>query len=153
MRPTLFALMAFFLPCVCAAEAAPIGRLFSTPAERTALDRLRQTGEQPIAVDDKPAAIVAPPEPVTEQITLDGFVRRSSGKGTTWINQIPRNEQEISQGIRVRQQLSKPPAVSIWLPSGKRIDLKAGQTFDGVSGKVSEVFDVVPEAAPPKIAK
>ncbi len=144
MRSIFLALHFFLLPCVClSAEVAPIGRLFSTPAERADLDRLRQHGDSGKLVNDPAAAAVpvVPEEPVREQFTLDGFVRRSSGKGTTWINQIPQNEGAVSQNIRVRQQLSKRPSVSILVPSGKRVSLKVGQTFDAVTGEIIEVFE------------
>jgi hypothetical protein len=155
MRATLFAL-SVLMPCVCAgADAEPIGRLFSTPAERADLDRLRQHGEQNKPASDQAVTVIPaiPVEPVREQLTLDGFVRRSSGKGTTWINQIPQNEGKVSQNIRVRQQLSKPPAVSILLPSGKRLDLKVGQTFDHITGKIVEVYQTIPVPALPKPIK
>jgi hypothetical protein len=132
------------LPSIClGTEVEPIGRLFSTAAERANLDRLRQQNK---LLSDQATATepVIPAEPAREQFTLDGFVRRSSGKGTTWINQIPQNEGAVSQNIRVRQQLSKPPAVSVLLPSGKRLALKVGQTFDAVSGKLIEVYEPIP---------
>ncbi len=143
MRSTLLTLIIFLAPCICrGGEVEPIGRLFSTPAERADLDRLRQHGESAkLPIDQAAAVAVIPAEPVREQFTLDGFVRRSSGKGTTWINQIPQNEGAVSQNIRVRQQLSKRPAVSILVPSGKRISLKVGQTFDAVTGEIIEVFE------------
>lgn len=157
MRPCLFTLTAFLLllPFVCnAADAEPIGRLFSTPAQRTRLDQLRLLGDQDAPVSEPPAATFPPPsEPVSEQFTLDGFVKRSSGKSTTWINRIPHNEHEISQGIRVRQRLSKPPSISVMLPSGKRLDLKAGQIFDTASNKISEVYEQAPATPAPKVSK
>ena len=154
MRRYLFALTALMVPCLSAGADAPaIGRLFSTPAERAGLDRLRQLGEQTLPPDDQPVTVIAPPEPAREQYTLDGFVRRSSGKSTIWINRVPRSEHEISQGILVRQQLSKPPAVSILLPSGQRLNLKPGQTFDNASGRVSEVYEAVPDAPEPEVPR
>ena len=139
------------------AEVAPLGRLFSTPAERADLDRLRQAAKHGESLNlankqTSPEVAVIPVEPVSEQFSLDGFVRRSSGKGTTWINQIPQNEGAVSQNIRVRQQLSKPPAVSILLPSGKRMALKVGQTFDAATGRVHEVYEIAPATTvqPPK---
>lgn len=151
MRLTLSAFIFFLLPCIClGAEVEPIGRLFSTAAERANLDRLRQHGGPATLVDQTTAIVpVVPAEPVREQFTLDGFVRRSSGKGTTWINQVPQNEGAVSKNIRVRQQLSKPPAVSIILPSGKRLALKVGQTFSAVTGKVVEVYEPAPDSSVP----
>ena len=149
---SLFLILSFiFLTSTCVGtEVVPIGRLFSTPAQRANLDRLRQNTKRGEAIklateQIPPEAPVMPVEPVHELFSLDGFVRRSSGKGTTWINQVPQNEGAVSQNILVRQQLSKPPAVSILLPSGKRMNLKVGQTYDAVSGRVLEVY----ESAPP----
>ena len=164
MRSLFFILSFIFLSSTCVgAEVVPIGRLFSTPAQRANLDRLRQSTKRGEAIklaseEATPELPVLPVEPVHEQFSLDGFVRRSSGKGTTWINQVPQNEGAVSQNILVRQQLSKPPAVSILLPSGKRINLKVGQTFDTVSGRVLEVYESAPSATvqplqPPKSEK
>jgi hypothetical protein len=49
------------------ADDAPLGRLFFSAQERAALDRQRQQG-------------------TTASSTLDGEVRRSSGKNTRWVN-------------------------------------------------------------------
>ena len=155
MRSIFLVLNFFFFFNICVgAEVVPIGRLFSTPAERAKLDRLRQATKRGEAI--KLASEQAPPEiptmpvePVHEQFSLDGFVRRSSGKGTTWINQVPQNEGAVARNILVRQQLSKPPAVSILLPSGKRMNLKVGQTFDAVSGRIREVYESAPPSTGP----
>lgn len=155
MKSIFLVLNFFFFVNICVGEeVVPIGRLFSTPAERAKLDRLRQATKRGEAIKlvseqglpEIPAISV---EPVHEQFSLDGFVRRSSGKGTTWINQVPQNEGAASQNILVRQQLSKPPAVSILLPSGKRMNLKVGQTFDAVSGRVLEVYESAPPSTGP----
>lgn len=164
MRSIFFILSFIFLTNTCmAAEVVPIGRLFSTPAQRANLDLLRQSTKRGEAIklaseQIAPEVPVVPEEPVHEQFSLDGFVRRSSGKGTTWINQVPQNEGAVSQNILVRQQLSKAPAVSILLPSGKRMNLKVGQTFDAVSGRVLEVYESAPPSTvqppqPPQPAK
>jgi hypothetical protein len=151
--PVSILLSALSLPSFSvAADSMPVGRLFSTPSERAALDLLRQKTKlgSELKVTTEAAAADVVVEPVPEQFTLDGFVRRSSGKNTTWINQMPQTEDETSRGIRVRQQISKAPAVSILLPSGKRLRLKAGQTFDQPSGKVSEVYEALPVTIAPK---
>ena len=136
-----------------AADTKAVGRLFSTPSERAALDLLRQKTKlgSELILQTEPTVPDVPVQPVREQFTLDGFVRRSSGKNTTWINQMPQTEGETSRGIRVRQQISKAPTVSILLPSGKQLKLKAGQTFDQPTGKVSEVYEPLPEIVAPKV--
>ena len=64
------------------AQAQSFGRLFFTPKERAVLDR---TGTGPPAelVEVKPAAPSRPAE-------INGFVKRSNGKDTIWIDGQPR---------------------------------------------------------------
>jgi hypothetical protein len=153
MRACLSLLAILLLPGVgSAAGAEPIGRLFSTPAERAAIDKMRQLGQKADApIEPKPE--VAPPEPEHEQITLDGFVRRSGGKSTMWVNGKPQQSGEISQGITVMQRPAKAPRISLLLRSGKRLDLKAGQTFDIGTDKLIEVYEEVPAASQPQNPK
>lgn len=116
--------------------AEPVGRLFSSTRERPVPDQLPQK------IGKEKAPILAPalPEPV-DQITLDGFVRNSSGKTTIWINQVPQHENETPQGIALLKSHGKQPTIAMQLPSGKKLNLKAGQTFDITKGKVSEVYE------------
>ena len=58
------------------ATATEIGKLFHTPEERARLDRLRR-GET-----DAPALVEG-------KAHVTGFVRRSDGRNTVWINGVP----------------------------------------------------------------
>jgi len=124
-----------------------LGRLFTTPAERAKLDHLRSQNKLGETLDEAPTAptVIEPPQ---QQFTHNGFVKRSSGTQTTWINQIPSQEQKIPSNIKVKQQLNKHPAVSVLLPSGKRRELKVGQSYDVSSAKVREVYEVAPAKRP-----
>lgn len=128
MARLIFLLMIAFLPghAVCAG-AEPLGRLFFSPDERAMLDRMRQK--------DSGSTVSA-----TEQVTLNGIVRRSSGKTTAWINQVPQHENETPQGIAVQQGKTSKPSALLLLPSGKQVQLKAGQTFDATRGKIREGY-------------
>lgn len=75
----VFALLALAL-LAPAATAAEIGVLFHTPEERMRLDRLRR-GEPEVPVE---ASGVRKPAP-----TMTGFVRRSDGRHTVWIDGAP----------------------------------------------------------------
>lgn len=92
------------------------------------LDRLRKS-------DGKSTASA------TEQITLNGLVRRSSGKATTWINQLPQHENQMPQGIGIQPGSTSKPSAILLLPTGKQVNLKAGQTFDTAKGKVHEGYE------------
>ena len=132
------------------AQEAKLGRLFSNPTERSNLDKLRlqnKLGEN--APAEATEAITLPLEtnmpvttPPTQVLTHNGFVKRSNGTETTWINQEPSDKQKTRANIRVKQQLSKVPVVTVTLPSGKRQELKVGQSFDISTGKVREVYEV-----------
>ena len=121
-------------------EAIHIGRLFYSTDERAMLDQMR---------NNKGGKSTSP----TEQFTLNGIVRRSSGKSTTWINQLPQRENEAPQGIAVRQSASSRSAAQLMLPSGKQVNLKAGQTFDATKGKVLENYDTPANSTPLNSAK
>ncbi|MDD5331079.1 MAG: hypothetical protein PHX38_13840, partial [Sulfuricella sp.] len=89
-------LAAFLLFGLCApAGAEPIGRLFLSPDERAMLDRQRNDA----GAASTPAG----------RITLNGFVRRSSGKTTAWLDQRPQNDDENPQGITVFKPSAKTP--------------------------------------------
>jgi hypothetical protein len=70
----VFALLLMACP---AAGAAELGTLFHTPEERARLEKLRR-GE---ALEPAPTHVPARPE-------VTGFVRRSDGRNTVWINGI-----------------------------------------------------------------
>jgi hypothetical protein len=132
----------------------PLGRLFSSPHERAALDQARQKFDKngPVigtnGTNGTNGAPGAPIEPrAADQITLDGYVRHSSGKLTAWINQTPQHDQEISQGIAVLKAGGRQ-TVSMQLPSGRKLNLKPGQTFDAGRGKVSEIYENSTPAVP-----
>ena len=61
------------------ASAAELGTLFNTPEERNRLDRLRR-GEPPVAAAGEERSR-------TPQVT--GFVQRSDGRNTLWIDGVP----------------------------------------------------------------
>lgn len=159
MARQIFLLMIAFLPghAVCAGAESPraypdplraeatteshkIGRLFFSPNERAMLDRTRQKSS---------GSTVS----ATEQIILNGIVRRSSGKTTTWINQVPQHENETPQGMVVQQGPTSKPSAVLLLPSGKKVNLKAGQTFDTTKGKVREGYEDATAVQPPKATK
>ncbi|HCC53607.1 MAG TPA: hypothetical protein DEQ20_01575 [Desulfobulbaceae bacterium] len=122
------------------ANAEPLGRLFFNPDERARLDQIRNG-----KITDNTQPNFAPPP--AAQTTLNGFVRRNNGKTTVWINQIPQDEDE-RQGSKARKSSAKSPDVSMKLPSGKKVRIKPGQTFDSFTGKVKEGYEDIAIPAP-----
>ena len=80
MRRALATLACALLPAL--AQAQELGRLFFTPEQRANLD-LRRKARMP----DKPAAPLAAPT-----TRVDGYVKRSTGPSTVWINGEPLGE-------------------------------------------------------------
>jgi len=145
------------LPLIAGAEE-PMGRLFLTPGERASLDYLRQTSKPPeklisgdeeeAFLDGESATPAAPPAPVAVQ----GYVKRSDGKGTVWVNNQPLQERSAKGEVEVGKLSGKSNRVTVKLPgTGQTVELKAGQIYDPVSGKiVDHARDIpVPEVPVP----
>jgi hypothetical protein len=121
----LFALIATILLAASSgvSHAQQLGRLFFTDDQRAALDARRRA-----RVPDKPFAAPVIASPTTR---LDGFVRRSQGPSTVWVNgeQLPENV--------------RPGERSVAVPVGEggaRVELKPGQVLDRSSGEVRDVI-------------
>lgn len=120
------------LACATLAQAQTIGRLFTTPQERYQLDVARGLIVVPAApapVRVAPAPAPPPPEPVT----VNGFVRRSSGGSTVWLNQDAQDAR-LNNFSGPRQA----PRVTVTLPSGRKVLIKPGQTVDMNAGTVTD---------------
>jgi hypothetical protein len=121
------------------AQTLGLGRLFSSPEERIALDAQRGASRA-AAADPNLAqaaqagmaagAAASPPAPPPEPVQLNGVVRRSSGKSTIWLNQVPHADGN--------QQLRADQSVTLRLASGRELVLKPGQSFNPADGTVQE---------------
>jgi hypothetical protein len=106
-----------------AAQSQELGRLFFTPEQRAALDARRKA-----RVPDKPAATPVVAAPTTR---VDGFVRRSQGPSTVWVNggtvdeAVPGNDARVSVPVG---------------DGGARVRLKPGETLDRGNGEVTDVL-------------
>ncbi len=122
--------------------AQGMGRLFSSPAERSTLNYLRQT---------KKALVVAPVQELTQQaepalvvlpdaISMQGYVKRSDGKqGTVWINNQAMQENSGNKDVQVGRLPENGNRIPLKLPAnGRRLTLKAGQVYDPEYNRVSE---------------
>jgi hypothetical protein len=129
MRLLLLLLVVFL--STPAAVAQELGRLFFTAEQRAALDARRKA-----RVPDKPAAVVVA-SPVTR---LDGFVKRSDGRSTVWVNSesLPEGPADAP---RIGASRSDPNRVSVPLgEGGRRATLKPGEVLDRGSGEVRDVL-------------
>lgn len=129
MTRLLVAALLGLAPALAAAQE--LGRLFFTPQQRSALDERRRA-----RVPDKPtAAVVA--APVTR---VDGYVKRSGGPSTVWINGDPLGE-SAPEAPRIDTSRTPSGSVSITVgESGARMRLKPGEALDRGTGEVRDVI-------------
>lgn len=152
-----------------AAYANPgLGRLFNTPDERSVLEAGRGkvvkasvSAQAPTLPDFPPprepntkepsgtdgvqpglatpgaapgmdgAAPPAPPAP--EQLEMNGVVRSSSGRSTVWLNNVPQSGPQNKFSNRHKK------ALTVTLPSGKKVLLRPGQRYDLADGRVKDI--------------
>lgn len=116
-----------------AADAAPVGRLFFSPAERGELERRRfapAPPPEPVA-RAAPPAVSAAPAPTPERVTVNGHVTRSgSNRTTTWVNGAPRHD-----AYRTNAESLNVPIRE----GGPRVALRVGETYDEADRKRSDV--------------
>jgi hypothetical protein len=116
-------LLSFLMLMTVDAYPQQLGRLFFTEDQREALDARRRA-----RVPDKPSAAPIVASPITR---VDGFVKRSRGPDTVWVNGEP-----LRQDVR-------PGERSVAVPVGEgdeRIELKPGESLDRGSGEVRDVI-------------
>lgn len=126
MRLAVATLVCALLPAL--AQAQELGRLFFTPEQRANLD-LRRKARMP----DKPAAPLAAPT-----TRVDGYVKRSTGPSTVWINGEPLGE-GAAEAPRIDASRDRG-TVSVNAEGGGRVRLRPGETLDRGNGEVRDVL-------------
>lgn len=126
----LLLLVAASIALVPAARAQELGRLFFTPDQRAALDARRKA-----RVPDKPAAAAASPT-----TRLDGYVQRSGGPSTVWVNgegqlETSPDAPRIGATRRDDGRVSVPVG-----EGGARVGLRPGETLDRGTGEVRDLI-------------
>jgi hypothetical protein len=131
MKRSLFFLAFLGLAQAQVTWAQELGRLFFTAEQRAALDARRRA-----RVPDTPTvAVVASPT-----TRVDGFVRRSGGPSTVWVNGEPLGEHG-SDAPRIMRTPSAEGRVSVPVgDAGVRFSLKPGQVLDRGSGEIRDIL-------------
>ena len=75
----------------------------------------------------------APPPP--ESLVMNGVLRTSGGRSTVWLNDVP---QSAAQN-KLSRRGAASSALTVTLPSGKKVLLKAGQRYDLDEGRVKDI--------------
>ncbi len=136
---TAFSLFTLLMLAATASAAADVGRLFFTPAERSAFERARQAAEAgPVRekLDPDPDIVVPViedlPQTVKPMITVDGYVRRSRGTATLWVNGENNYDGDLySSQVDPSATHMRGNIVRLTpMNEDESIDLKPGQTYD-----------------------
>ncbi|HEY7237731.1 MAG TPA: hypothetical protein VH600_01065 [Burkholderiales bacterium] len=129
MRALLLCLA--LLASIRAASAQELGRLFFTEEQRAALDARRRA-----RIPDRPTAPAAVTSPTTR---VDGYVRRSGGPSTVWVN----GESQGVEGSEAPHIESGRREGRVSVPVGDgavRFSLKPGQVVDRGTGEIRDVL-------------
>ena len=137
-----FVAIALAAAAAARAEVPAMGRLFMTPGERASLDSLRAGGgrapgrqpamAQPQGAPEESAPVFEPPPPPAP-VVVTGIVKRSGGRSTVWINNVPQEDAAIAADTRTGAQ-----SVTVPLPGGQQATVKAGQQLDVTTGEVRD---------------
>lgn len=128
---------------------AEIGRLFFTPDERAALERARRQVQEAPTVEPEPVPVRTPvvsempPQEVLPVITVDGYVKRSGGEGTVWVNGDNSYAGGAADGsIDPRTARIRGQRIAI-APGGKHppVLLKPGQSYDPRSATTADLYE------------
>lgn len=152
--PKLTALIVFVLP-VFMAGVMPMqvraeddfGRLFSSPAERKKLDMLRKSQQLIATTPQQNISSQLSDVELPEPITMQGYVKRSDGATTLWINNKTVHENSTQDQVEIGR-LNKPKhsshdaadSLTVRIPAtGKNVRLKAGQQYDPENDRIVEL--------------
>lgn len=115
--------------------AEPLGRLFFTPTQRSALDAGKQVRTQR---SSRAPAVRGPRE-----VTLNGIVTRSDGESTVWVNGRALDARPAS-GLNATSSRSDPAAARVTVSGARNaVRMRVGQRLEPGTGKIAEPYQAV----------
>ncbi|MEO5329049.1 MAG: hypothetical protein H7829_12495 [Magnetococcus sp. THC-1_WYH] len=117
-----------------------LGRLFTTPRQRVALDHARRRVLLRVMHGEQNATLEAVAK--EEKVALNGLVIRSGGPPAVWMdgNSAVMASGELPDGVDV---VGMGRVQVVFPRSGRTVTLQAGQRFDGGVGRVLESYEMV----------
>ena len=95
--------------------------------------QMQQMQQMPMPTPGASSTAAADTPPPSEQLIMNGVLRSSNGRSTVWLNNQPQ------RGAANKFSNRDSKAVTVTLPSGKRIVLQPGQRYDLADGRVKDV--------------
>ncbi len=120
-----------------AEELYPFGRLFTSPAERKALDTIRIRGPEE-KIDDTVTQVETSQPPPIDAVTYSGFLRRADGKYMLWVNRTS----DLSAGTRLTDTTIKfdRQNSAVFHSGNERRILKPGDTWRIPADEIDAVY-------------
>ncbi|MBF0134092.1 MAG: hypothetical protein HQL75_16090 [Magnetococcales bacterium] len=117
-----------------------LGRLFTTPRQRVALDHARRRVLLRVMHGEQNATLEAVAK--EEKVALNGLVIRSGGPPAVWMdgNSAVMASGELPDGVDV---VGMGRVQVVFPRSGRTVTLQVGQRFDGGVGRVLESYEMV----------
>lgn len=147
---TIFLLSVFLtgfasMPLQAVAED-DFGRLFSSQAERKQLDILRQNQKLIVVSPQKSTQLEPVAVELPEPVTMQGYVKRSDGSTTLWINNKAVQENTTQSDVEIgrlnKQKNSNKngaDSLNVRIPAtGKNVRLKPGQVYEPETNRIVE---------------
>jgi hypothetical protein len=103
-----------------------LGRLFLTPERRATLDRQRQLNLQEVRTLEG------------ETVSLDGIVRRTSGRTTVWVNRQPLQDNTGASGVAVAVSPRDPSRAVVTPGDEAPATLQVGQSLNRATRETSD---------------
>ena len=143
----LVALIGLISAELLAAAEDDFGRLFSSPAERKKLDILRKNQKLIVASPQKSTSLAPVADELPEPITLQGYVKRSDGSTTLWVNNKAVQENSTHDDVEIgrlsnqkNSAKSSSDSLNVRIPAtGTNVRLKAGQAYEPETGRIVEL--------------
>ncbi|MFM9913146.1 MAG: hypothetical protein ACKVN9_06415 [Methylophilaceae bacterium] len=144
------------LPLLSLAEEARIGRLFFTPSDRANMEIIRKNSKAPdkvVKAEDIEEVAAEEDAPIAKKVSppvvVNGYISRSDGKNTVWVNDRPMSEKSSSQTVKVEKLRADKGQVKIVITDEKKAaSLRPGQVYDPNSNKVYNHLREVPRVEP-----
>lgn len=145
MSIRLLLLFVLLLPLNSQAQSQLLGRVFTTPEERLALDRLReeQFSLQQSSARGAPDVVVIEDLPTIVQ--MGGSLRRRDGVNSVWLNGVSVREQDLPSNARL--EFNNGMGVLKIMTVNGEMTVRPGQTLNASTGELREDYQLTAEQA------
>ncbi|KQQ40314.1 hypothetical protein ASF61_05955 [Duganella sp. Leaf126] len=114
-------------------QLMPMAQSSQAQPQQPQVSQQQQQQQRPIGQPQPYPQPAQQSPPGAKQLTMNGVLRGSNGRSTVWLNDTPQRGAAVAVGKRDGK------AVTVTLPSGKRVLLRPGQRYDLADDRVKDV--------------